>query len=157
DLAGLLDALGIDRAVFVGHDWGGFIAWAVPVMHPDRTAGGIGVNTPYMPFPPTDVLRQVFTDRERPYILWFPPPGVAAGAVDRDPRLVFEKIMRRGVPGSGSMMRAGREGGDANPFRRLATMEPRGAVLLSETEIDVYARAYAQRGFRGGINWYRNV
>jgi len=127
------------------------------VMYPERTAGVIGVNTPYMPFPPTEVLRQVFTDDERLYILWFQQHGVAEAALDRDPRLVFEKIMRRGVPGSGSMMRAGREGGDANPFRRLATMEPRGAVLLSDAEIDVYARAYAARGFRGGINWYRNV
>jgi len=158
DLVGLLDALGVERAVFVGHDWGGFVAWAMPVMHPERTAGVIGVNTPYMPFPTTDVLRHMFGDDERLYILWFQQPGVAEAVLDRDPRLVFEKMMRRGVGGgSSSMARAAREGGDANPFRRLATMEPRGAVLLSDAEIDVYARAYAARGFRGGINWYRNV
>ncbi|MGH7320186.1 MAG: alpha/beta hydrolase, partial [Candidatus Rokuibacteriota bacterium] len=157
DLVGLLDALGIEKAVFAGHDWGGFVAWAMPVVYPERTAGVIGVNTPYMPFPTTDLLRQAFSDHERLYILWFQEPGVAEGVLDRHPRLVFEKLMRRGTPGRGSILRAGREGRDANPFRRLDAMEPMGPVLLSDQEVDVYTRAYAVRGFRGPINWYRNI
>jgi pimeloyl-ACP methyl ester carboxylesterase len=48
DMAHLLDALEIDRAVFVDHDWGGFIAWGMPVRHPDRSLGVIGV-TPQHP------------------------------------------------------------------------------------------------------------
>src|SRR5215468_4416392 len=39
DLVGLLDALEIEKAVFVGHDWGGFVVWAMPYLHPDRVAG----------------------------------------------------------------------------------------------------------------------
>ena len=57
DLAALLDAFEIERAVFVGHDWGGFVAWGMPVLHPDRTAGAIGVCTPYVALPPTSTLR----------------------------------------------------------------------------------------------------
>ena len=59
----LLDALGIERAVFAGHDWGGFVAWAMPVMHPERCAGVIGVNTPYVPFPTTERLRDILLSR----------------------------------------------------------------------------------------------
>jgi len=157
DLVELLDALGIERAVFVGHDWGGFVAWAMPVLYPERAAGAIGVNTPYMAFPPTAVLRQAFPDEDRLYILWFQRPGVAEAVLDAHPRLVFEKIMRRGVAGRGSLASAGREGRDANPFRRLESFEPSGAELLAAAEIDVYTRAFAARGFRGPINWYRNV
>ena len=157
DMVGLLDALGIERAVFVGHDWGGFVAWAMPVLHPERTAGVIGVNTPYMPFPPTSVLRQVFTDDDRLYILWFQKPGVAEAVLDAHPRLVFEKVMRRGYAGQGDMAQAGREGRDANPFRQLPTFEPTGPALLTPAEVDVYARAFTARGFRGPVNWYRNV
>jgi len=157
DLAALLDALGIERAVFAGHDWGGFIAWAMPVMHPARVAGVIGVNTPYMPFPTTGQLRKAFTEDERLYILWFQQPGVAEAVLDRNPRLVFEKLMCRAAPIRGSMIQAGRMGADANPFRRLETMQPSGPPLLSEAEIEVYAKAYASCGFRGAINWYRNV
>src|SRR6516162_7371770 len=49
DLVGLLDALGIERAVFVGHDWGGLVVWMMPLLHAARTAGVVGVNTPYFP------------------------------------------------------------------------------------------------------------
>ncbi len=30
DMAGLLDVLGLDKAVFVGHDWGGPVVWNIP-------------------------------------------------------------------------------------------------------------------------------
>ncbi|HEY6578938.1 MAG TPA: alpha/beta hydrolase, partial [Rhizomicrobium sp.] len=45
DLASLLDALGMEKAVFCGHDWGGSVVWAMPLYHPERVAGVIGVNT----------------------------------------------------------------------------------------------------------------
>ena len=67
DLVARLDGLGIER----GHDWGGFVAWAMPVLHPARTAGVIGVNTQNITFPTTDFLRQLFGDDEKLYIQWF--------------------------------------------------------------------------------------
>jgi pimeloyl-ACP methyl ester carboxylesterase len=36
DAAGVLDALGIERAFVVGHDWGASIAWLVATLFPDR-------------------------------------------------------------------------------------------------------------------------
>ena len=35
DLTGMLDALGLEKAVFVGHDWGGLVVWQLPLVHPD--------------------------------------------------------------------------------------------------------------------------
>jgi pimeloyl-ACP methyl ester carboxylesterase len=46
DLVGLLDHLGIQKAVFAGHDWGGFVTWDMPLRHPERVLGVIGINTP---------------------------------------------------------------------------------------------------------------
>ncbi len=154
DLAGLLDVLGIERAVFAGHDWGGFVAWGMPLAYPERTAGVIGVNTPYVPFPDTATLRLVFDDDEKLYILWFQKPGVAEGVLDRNPRLVFEKLMVRGRPleGGGLTERA-----DANPFRRLEEFDSQSDPLLSDDELDIYARGFEKSGFRGGVNWYRNI
>jgi pimeloyl-ACP methyl ester carboxylesterase len=156
DLAGLLDALGIEKAVFAGHDWGGFVAWGMPLLYPERTLGVIGVNTPYIPFPDTDMLRAAFKEDERLYILWFQKPGVAEGVLDADPRLVFDKLMRRGV-GRGSMAEAAASGGDANPFRRLADLGDVGPELLTSKELAYYTHAFSESGFRGGINWYRNI
>ncbi len=159
DMARLLDALEIERAVFAGHDWGGFVVWGMPIAYPDRTAGVIGVNTPYSPFPRTSVLRQLFADDEKLYILWFQRPGIAEAILDRDPRLLFEKLMRGGAaPEQTLAERAGSEDAmDANPFRRLGELPELGVPLLSAAELGVYVSAYEESGFRGGINWYRNI
>jgi microsomal epoxide hydrolase len=155
DLVGLLDAQGIERAVFAGHDWGGFVAWAMPIAYPDRTAGVIGVNTPYVPFPNTQMLRLAFPDDEKLYILWFQKPGVAEAVLDKNPRAVFEKMMRHGS--KPETARLGGATGDANPFRRLDELPLAGETMLSEADLDYYTRGFERAGFRGGINWYRNI
>src|SRR5271156_3077978 len=95
DMAGLLDALKIDRAVFVGHDWGGFVAWAMPLLYPERTAGAVGVCTPYMAIPPISVLRAAVNGKdERMYIVWFQEPGRAESVMDPKARLIFDRLMR---------------------------------------------------------------
>jgi len=162
DLVGLLDALEIEKAVFAGHDWGGFVVWGMPILHPERTAGVIGVNTPYLarpPVPPTEIMaRMVGGEVERLYILWFQQPGIAEAVLDREPRLVFEKLMRRGLPPAEMLARAQQAGGplDMNPFRRLAELDAMGERLLDEVDLEVYTRAFAQSGFRGPVSWYRN-
>ncbi len=159
DLADLLDALEIDRAVFVGHDWGGFVAWAMPVLFPERCAGVVGVCTPYTPFPTTDFLRSVFgDDPEQMYMLWFQEPGVAESVLDRDPRLVFEKLTVGGTdPVELASRGLSREGSSFNPFIDLASLPAVGEAILNDEELDHYASTFARTGFRGGINWYRNI
>jgi pimeloyl-ACP methyl ester carboxylesterase len=159
DMARLLDALEIEKAVFAGHDWGGFVVWGMPIAFPTRTAGVIGVNTPNVPMPTTALMRAAIPDDEKLYILWFQEPGVAESVLDRNPRVCFEKLMRGAFEPSGGLAeRAGAgDGIDANPFRRLEELPELGEALLSEQEIDVYARAFEASGFRGGINWYRNI
>src|SRR5437764_257406 len=89
DLVALLDALKIDRAIFVGHDWGGFVAWAMPVLYPERTAGVIGVCTPYIAFPKLETMRALVKGKdERFYILWFQEPGTAESLMDAKVRTI---------------------------------------------------------------------
>jgi pimeloyl-ACP methyl ester carboxylesterase len=157
DLVGILDDLNIEKAIYAGHDWGGLITWAMPVLYPDRSAGSIGVNTPYVAFPGTDMLRLVFDDPEKMYMLWFQEPGIAEGVMDPQARLCFDLIMRRaGKPDRKSLM-DGSVDMDANPFRRLSETEPTGEKLLSNEEFETYVRTFEATGFRGGINWYRNL
>lgn len=159
DLADLLDALEIERAVFVGHDWGGFVAWAMPVLFPDRCAGVAGICTPYTPFPTTDFLRAVFgDDPEKMYMLWFQEPGVAESVLDPQPRLVFEKLTVGGTdPAELASLGMDRGGSSFNPFADLASLPSVGATILSDEELDHYAATFERTGFRGGINWYRNI
>jgi pimeloyl-ACP methyl ester carboxylesterase len=157
DMAGLLDVLDIEKAFFAGHDWGGFVAWAMPVLYPERTLGVIGVNTPNFPFPTTKFYRTLVDEDDKLYILWFQKPGVAEQFMDRNPRMIFEKIMRRAVPREEALAQAAREGIDANPFLHIEKLGTLGPELLSPEELEVYVRAYGKTGFRGGINWYRNI
>lgn len=159
DMAGLLDALEIEKAVFVGHDWGGMVAWAMPLVHPDRTAGLVGVCTPYLPFPPTKDLRAVVGgDDEKMYMLWFQQPGLAEGVLDGRARQLFEILMREPLPPEEAAARMMESGSlDMNPFRRLDEIEPTGEPIVSERELETYVEAYERTGFRGGINWYRNI
>ena len=121
DLVGLLDALNVDRAIFVGHDWGGFIAWAMPVMYPERTAGVIGVCTPYFAFPPLAQMRALVGGKdERFYILWFQEPGRAEAVMDPRARLIFDRLMRAPIDpvvAASQMLASGEL--DMNPFRRI--------------------------------------
>lgn len=160
DLADLLDALEIERAVFVGHDWGGFLAWAMPVLFPERCAGVVGVCTPYTPFPTTTLLQQLFgPDPEMMYMLWFQEPGVAEAVMDPRARMVFEKLMRGGTDPAVMAEQgfARKQGANFNPFRNIEEIGLHGEPVLGPDELDVYATTYERTGFRGGINWYRNI
>ncbi len=159
DLVGLLDAMKIERAIFVGHDWGGFVAWAMPVLHPERTAGVIGVCTPYMPFPQTSFMRTLVNGKdERMYILWFQEPGRAEAVMDSKARLIFDRLMRAPLEPAEAVKRMMASGElDMNPFRRIEDFQPDTAPIVTPEELDVYVHAYEKSGFRGGINWYRNI
>jgi pimeloyl-ACP methyl ester carboxylesterase len=159
DLVGLLDALGVERAVFVGHDWGGLVAWAMPVLHPARTAGVAGVCTPYLGLPTIAVIKSLVGGvDERHYMAWFQAPGVAEAVLDGQVHIVFEKLMRSGVPLAEVLPRLLVDGVlDVNPFRRIAELEPFGELIVGPAELATYVAAFERTGFRGGINWYRNI
>src|SRR5205085_5741471 len=83
DLIGLLDHLKIEKAIFVGHDWGGFVVWQMPLRHIDRVAGVVGINTPHTDRAPADpiaIFRQRFGDSM--YIVQFQDPA-------REPDRIF--------------------------------------------------------------------
>jgi pimeloyl-ACP methyl ester carboxylesterase len=154
DLAGLLDALGLERAVFVGHDWGGIIAWHMPLLHPARTAGVIGVNTPYFPrpsAPPVGLMRAIWG--EQYYAVHFQKPGEADAALAKDVRRVFTQLMRAGVPGERLLPLAAAR----NMVDVIFGDELPGRPLLRPEDLDVYVRTFERTGFTGGINWYRNM
>ena len=80
DIVGLLDALELERAVIVGHDWGGYHLWQFGLRHPERCAKLVGLNTPYAPpgpVPPTQALRERFGENGNGRPRGNPPAQVA--------------------------------------------------------------------------------
>jgi pimeloyl-ACP methyl ester carboxylesterase len=159
DLVGLLDALEVERAYFVGHDWGGFVAWAMPVLHPDRVLGVAGLCTPYMPFPSVERhLAAVAGQTDRQYVAWFQEPGIAEAEMDGKVRAILTRILRTGVPLEELARFALADGRlNMNPFKDAEAWPVLGEPLGAPEELEFYIRAYDAAGFRGGINWYRNI
>lgn len=157
DLVGLLDHLGAAKGVFVGHDWGGIVVWQLPLMHPDRVAGIVGLNTPFMrraPIDPIEGMRKVFG--EDMYIVWFQKPGVADAALAADVDKTMRFFMRRpaaiqqvAAPTGGSTFAFG----DAlKAWDKADTANQ----LLNADELAGFVETFQATGFTGGINWYRN-
>ena len=158
DMVGLLDALGADEAVIVGHDWGAAVAWQAAQLRPDHFRGVIGLSVPFRargPARPTTVMPQ--TDDAIWYQLYFQEPGVAEAEYERNVRAVFHagKISISGdaLPSTmpfGMVPRQGR------PLRWDAPAPPL-PPWLSEADVDFYTAEFTRTGFRGGLNWYRNI
>jgi len=158
DLLGLLDALGEDQAVFVGHDWGAPVVWNLALRAPERVRAVVGLSVPFLPRGDTDpisLFEAIFADNFF-YMLYFQEPGVADADLGRDPRDTLRRFM--------SAISAD---GAADAFRplprhgtRLADWLPDPGVLpewLTESDLDYYTREFTRTGFTGGLNWYRNM
>ena len=171
DLVGLMDHLGVEKAIFCGHDWGGIIVWQMPLLYPDRVAGVIGLNTPFMaraPADPIEIMRRRFG--EEMYIVHFQKPGEADAVLDGDVAKAMGFFMKRPMPetpaatGGLSANFQGRAE-DAPPESNFALIkmlqmydpgvDPR-PQLLTKDEMDAFVESFERTGFTGGINWYRN-
>jgi epoxide hydrolase A/B len=159
DLVALLDVLGIDKAVFVGHDWGGFVTWAMPVLHPERVSGVAAVCTPYMPFPSVATHSDlVGGETERQYVAWFQLPGEAERYMDQHVADIVSKIFRTAPPLEEVYAAAFADGKlNMNPFLGIEEAPLLGESLLDREASEHYVAAFTRTGFRGGINWYRNI
>lgn len=160
DLTGLLDHVGAERAVWVGHDWGGLIGWRLPLMFPERTAGVVGLNTPFLPrspIPPIALLKQRFGPTH--YIVFFQTRRVPEALFELDVKRSFQFFMRRADARSAE--------GAKLPFaeRKFLAMQealswfrPREEQqILTPDELEVFVDSFRRTGFRGGVNWYRNM
>ena len=165
DMVGLLDHLGAQKAIFCGHDWGGIVVWQMPLRHPGRVAGVIGVNTPFMPRSPVDPI-EIFRRRmgEDMYIVHFQKPGEADAILDGDVAKAMDFFMRRPLasqpPSAG--FAAERQPGEGSSFaliKALQAYDPAGdprETFLTADEFAAFVETFERTGFTGGINWYRN-
>ncbi len=164
DMVGLLDALGAEEAVIAGHDWGAPVAWHAALLRPDRFRGVVGLSVPFRPrgaVRPTTAMPQ--TDDAIFYQLYFQEPGVAEAEFERDANVSVRTLL---YSASGDAPRRDWGGAAANAVGMVSRQAGflSGMVnpaflpsWLSETDIDFYAGEFARTGFRGGLNWYRNI
>jgi len=164
DMVGLADALGGEPAVIVGHDWGAPVAWHAALLRPDRFRAVIGLSVPFRPrgsVRPSTAMPQ--TDDAVFYQLYFQAPGVAEAELSRDVRSSIRRVLHAG---SGEGRQAGAGLGDPAAVGMVPraggflshTAEPSAPPSwLTEADVDFYTGEFTRAGFRGGLNWYRNI
>jgi pimeloyl-ACP methyl ester carboxylesterase len=158
DMVALVQALGATRAVIVGHDWGAPVAWHAAMMRPDIFTAVAGLSVPHRRrglAPPLATLRAA--GKSDYYWIYFQEPGVAEAEFERDVRATIRRIL---TIGSGDTPREHKMSLYVDRQRGFLGSSPDPAALaawLTEADIDAFAGEYQRTGFRGGLNWYRNI
>ena len=164
DMVGVLDALSAPQAVVIGHDWGAPVAWHCALLRPDRFHAVAGLSVPFFPRGskrPTSVMPQ--TESSLFYQLYFQAPGVAEAELERSPRETIRRLLYSGsgdvAPGSDITLSDNAPGmvPRTGGFLSRTIDPPAPPAWLTEADIDFYAGEFARSGFRGGLNWYRNI
>lgn len=159
DLITVLDEVGEEKAVFVGHDWGSIVVSHEALLHPDRVAGLVNMSVPHIaraPAAPIAIMRRMFRENFF-YMIYFQEPGIADVELGDDPARTMRRLLAGAIAGEGGM-----------PDPSMFAPDPRGFIdrlpepdalpdWISQDELDHYIAEFARTGFTGGLNWYRNL
>jgi pimeloyl-ACP methyl ester carboxylesterase len=167
DMVGLLDALQAPTAVIIGHDWGANVAWQAALMRPDRFRAVVGLSVPFRPRAkarPTSLMPR--TENAQFYQLYFQEPGPAEAELGRDPRATIRNML---FGASGDGVAAARAAAGSGGGAGLGMVPKGGGFLqgpgapatlpawITESDIDCYGAEFKRSGFRGALNYYRNI
>jgi pimeloyl-ACP methyl ester carboxylesterase len=172
DMLELLAAIGADKAIWVGHDWGSPVVWSIAQHHPERCRGVANLCVPYIPdgFAPERIIpladRKVYPEDRFPaaqwdYQLFYRENFAAARAgfeanIPAIVRAIFRSgdPSRKGKPARTAFVRA--NGGWFGASKSPPDL-PRDAAVLSEEDEHRYSAALERNGFFGPDSWYMNA
>jgi pimeloyl-ACP methyl ester carboxylesterase len=171
DMLELLDRLGRERAVWVGHDWGSPVVWSLASHHPERCFAVANLCVPYLAkgFAPENfvplVNRSVYPEAEFPvgqwdYMFFYQENFAAASAAfEANVGNTIVAIFRSGMPeNKGQPSRTAfvrRNGGWFRGAGQARDVPPDPAVLTEE-DLSKYVSALERNGFFGPDSWYMN-
>jgi pimeloyl-ACP methyl ester carboxylesterase len=163
DNAAVVEALGEESAVVVGHDWGATIAANSALVRPDVFHAVGLLSVPYTPRGgprPSEVFAGMGGEEEF-YVSYFQEPGRAEAEIEPDVRgwlagfyaaLSADTMPGPDAPDPHFVARGGR-------LRdRFPAVTGTGLPSwLSEAELDFYAGEFERTGLTGALNRYRNM
>lgn len=157
DVHGLLDALELDSATFVGHDWGALVLWQMAMLAPERINKLAILNIPHYrraPIDPISIMRERFGNDF--YIVNFQDSDEADRAFGSDPRHFVDRMMRKNQLTRAQFQKLPPQHQVISLLRQTLSEHASGDALLTDEELDFYAEGFSRSGFTGPINWYRN-
>lgn len=160
DVGAILDHFGIKQAIFVGHDLGAFVLWALPYYMPDRLLGCAGLSYPLLPHPPINPLwlMRLLFHRDM-YMLQFQKLGLGEAILETDIDRTLRFFFRKVDPADIDRIDMSFRGKSLNILEQLTgpSEDWLGVPLLDEKEFQVYREIFSSSGFRAPIHWYRNL
>lgn len=158
ELEGLLDVLGEQRAIVVGHDFGALCAWQFALRIPGRCAGVAALAVPYDPRRAPTAPSEAFArtaKRHFVHVHYFQAEGVAERELDAAPREFLRRVYYA-LSGHGRYEDVWKHPSEGRGYLdTLPEAPPLPFDFLSVEEFEALAETYARTGFRGGLNWYR--
>ncbi len=128
DVRALAEQLGYDTCTLVGHDWGGVVAWAFALAHPQMLDKLIIVNAPHPAVFARELRANPAQQQASQYMLIFRSPQAEALLLADDCKRLVGMVMGKGL--------------------QLGN--------FSEAEREAYIEAWTQPGaLTGGLNYYR--
>jgi pimeloyl-ACP methyl ester carboxylesterase len=161
DMVGLVHALGEERAIIVGHDWGAPVAWHCALLRPDMFHAVVLLSVPYLQrswrdMQPTEAMRRLAGEQQF-YQLYFQEPGTAEAELEADVRRTMCTFLYSASGDSPPEKRWRFLFDKSETFLETGSLPETLPGWLSEQDLDVFTREFEQTGFRGGLNWYRNI
>jgi pimeloyl-ACP methyl ester carboxylesterase len=159
DLIGLFDALGAERVVLVGLDFGAQLVWEMALLHPDRLAAIVVLNNPYTGRGrrrPSEGFAEL-AQQHFLHLHYFQAPGPADTELDANPREFLARIYWA-LSGQGSYFEVFQHPSAGRGY--IEVLPPAPALpwpWLTEEELGHYAAVFSRTGFTGGLNWYRAI
>ncbi|MGE0683414.1 MAG: alpha/beta fold hydrolase [Candidatus Binatia bacterium] len=162
DIVGLVQALGEEKAAVVGHDWGAPVAWHCALLRPDMFHSLALLSVPYRrrawtDIRPTDAMKQLEGDQHHFYQRYFQEPGKVEKELEADIR---KSVLGFLYSASGDPPPAERWRFLFNKEEQLLDTLTIPSTLpswLTEADLNFFAQEFTRTGFRGGLNWYRNI
>ena len=156
DVAGLATALGHESFMVIGHDWGAPVAWHTALLHPKRVRAVVGMSVPYVRLQIGAMTRQENFGDNFWYMVYFQKPGIAETELEADVRKTL-RMVYYGVSGDAP------EGLSLRPKPKSAKFldglidPPVLPSWLTAADLEYYVAQFEKSGFRGPLNWYRNI
>ena len=170
DMIELIDSLGRDKAVWIGHDWGSPVAWNVALHHPERVAAVASLCVPFgFSGRPEDleyaINRELYPADEYPAGQWdyqlfyYENFDKAREEMEENPERLAKLLFRKGDPNGRGQIAATaltrKNGGWFNLIEGVPD-SPQDYDVVTDEDITTYAKHLTDNGFFGPNSWYVN-
>jgi len=161
DIVGLVHALDEERAIIVGHDWGAPVAWHCALLRPDIFHAVALLSVPYRQrswkdMRPTEAMKRMAGGQEF-YQLYFQEPGKAETELEADVHTTMRMFLYSASGDPPPEKRWRFLFGKSEKFLDTGSLPDTLPAWLTEQDIDFFTKEFERTGFRGGLNWYRNI